>query len=174
MGAEVTKRSNAAHENGRRAHPRTGVAVSERILNIGCGPASRWIPGTDGVDLINFGQKYVGDFLTVPIEGRYDLVICHHIVEHVKDTVALFDKIGDSLKPGGLIDIRVPTFPFPEAFQDPTHVKFVPNETFFAYFTNDSPAGHCYSRSTFSMLGANRDRFPWELHVLMEKSTRST
>ncbi len=124
--------------------------------------------------MIDFGQKYVGDFLQIPIDGQYDVVICHHMVEHIHDTVALFDKIGDVLKSGGLLDIRVPTYPFPEAFQDPTHVKFVPNETFFAYFTDASPAGHCYSRSTFSILGFNRDRFPWELHVLMEKSKPET
>lgn len=170
----MSKRSNAAREHGGRVQPSKGVGEWERVLNIGCGPASRWIPGTDGLDMIDFGQKYVGDFLALPIDLQYDVVICHHMVEHIPDTVALFDKIGDILKPGGLLDIRVPTFPFPEAFQDPTHVKFVPNETFFAYFTKDSPAGHCYSRSTFSILGCNRDRFPWELHVLMEKSKPET
>ena len=139
------------------------------VLNIGCGPESRWVPGTDGLDMIDFGQKYVGDFLTIPIDERYDLLICHHMVEHIPDTVALFDRIGDVLKPGGFVDIRVPTFPFPEAFQDPTHVKFVPNETFFAYFTEGSPAGHCYSRHVFRIIGSDRDRFPWELHVVMEK-----
>ena len=167
----------------RRVRPqdRPGIEMSaamtgegKRVLNIGCGPASRWIPGTDGVDMTDFGQKYVGDFLAIPIDGQYDVVTCHHMVEHISDTVALFDKIGDILKPGGLVDIRVPTFPSPQAFQDPTHVKFIPNETFFAYFTHDSPAGHCYSRHTFLILGSNRDRFPWELHVLMEKSKHET
>jgi SAM-dependent methyltransferase len=151
----------------------TGKAVTgevNRVLNIGCGPASRWIPDTDGVDMTDFGQKYVGDFLKMPIDGQYDAVICHHMVEHVPDTVALFNRIGDVLKPGGLLDIRVPTFPSSQAFQDPTHVKFIPNETFFAYFTDDSPAGHCYSRNTFKIIGWNRDRFLWELHVLMAKS----
>jgi SAM-dependent methyltransferase len=168
-GGTMTQRSKTGRKRIGPTEPGLNAAETELVLNLGCGPASRWIPETDGLDLIDFGQRYVGDILTLPIDVQYDMVICHHIVEHIPDTVALFDKIGEILKPGGLLDIRVPTFPFPEAFQDPTHVKFVPNESFFAYFTKESPAGHCYSRHAFRILASNRDRFPWELHVLMAK-----
>ena len=168
-------RRPAAQPRPARPHPVTPprpapvAPVAERILNIGCGPASRWIPDTDGIDMLDFGQKYVGDFLTTPVEGEYDVIFCHHVVEHVPDTIALFDRIGDILRPGGVVDIRVPVLPHMEAFQDPTHVKFIPGEVFFAYFTAHSPAGHCYSKHEFTILGSAKDRFDWELHIVLEK-----
>ena len=121
----------------------------DSVLNVGCGPKSRWIPGTEGIDLIDFGQKYVGDFLTYDFSHKFKVIYLHHMVEHVPDTIALFNKIGEVLEDGGVVDIRVPCLPFTQAFQDPTHTKFIPGPEFFEYFTENSPAGHCYSKSKF-------------------------
>jgi predicted SAM-dependent methyltransferase len=138
-------------------------------LEIGCGPKNRWTPVTDGIDLIDFGQKYTGDFLTYKFPQTYKVIYAHHVIEHVPDTVAFFNKVGEVLENGGTIDIRVPTLPYDFAFVDPTHVKFIPNEMFFQYFTKDSPAGHCYSKDEFEIVYVERDRFEWELHLSMRK-----
>lgn len=140
----------------------------DNILEIGCGPKDRWAKGTEGIDLIDFGQKYVGDFLTFKFDKKYDAIIAHHLVEHIPDTIAFFDKVGEVLNPAGIIDIRVPTLPY-YAFVDPTHVKFIPDENFFKYFTKNSPAGHCYSKTEFEFVRYERDRFDWELHIVMAK-----
>ena len=144
------------------------VLDKNNILEIGCGPKDRWAKGTQGIDLINFGQKYVGDFMSFEFPKKYDAIIAHHVIEHIPDTVAFFNKVGEVLNPKGIIDIRVPTLGF-YAFVDPTHVKFIPDENFFKYFTNDSPAGHCYSETGFEIFRFERDRFDWELHIILSK-----
>jgi hypothetical protein len=136
-------------------------------LEIGCGPKNRWIPGAEGVDLIDFGQKYVGDFMTYKFDKKYKVVYAHHLIEHIPDTVAFFNRVSEILEKGGTIDIRVPTLPYDFAFVDPTHKVFIPNSMFFSYFTPDSPAGHCYSKKKFMILYEERDRYEWELHLSM-------
>lgn len=139
-----------------------------RRLNLGCGPQSRWIPDTVGLDVIDFGQKYVGNIFDTRIEEKYDFIFAHHFIEHIPDTVALFNRLGELLEIGGILDIRVPVLPYEQAFIDPTHVKFIPSVNFFRYFTNGSPAGHCYSSYEFEIVSFNKDRFEWELHVVMK------
>lgn len=138
-------------------------------LNIGCGPRSRWIEGTDGIDNTNFGQRYLGDFLNYKFKSKFDLIYAHHVIEHIPDTIAFMNKAASVLKKNGILDIRVPTLPFEEAFVDPTHVKFIPGPQFFSYFTINSPAGHCYSKHKFEIIKTERDRYPWELHCVMRK-----
>lgn len=138
-----------------------------KILEIGTGPKDRWTPDTVGIDLIDFGQKYVGDYLEYKFKTKFDAIIAHHVVEHLPDTVKFFDKVCDDLKPGGIIDIRVPILPHEFAFVDPTHVKFIPSVNFFQYFTDKSPAGHCYSKKPFEIISSDNDRHDWELHVSM-------
>jgi SAM-dependent methyltransferase len=147
----------------------TSIPKLTNILEIGCGPKDRQARGTEGIDLIDFGQKYVGDFMTFDFPKKYDAIIAHHLIEHIPDTVAFFNKVGEVLNPGGVIDIRVPTVPYMYAFVDPTHVKFIPDENFFKYFTKQSPAGHCYSKTEFDLVLHNRDRYEWELHCILKK-----
>jgi hypothetical protein len=142
-------------------------------LNLGCGPQSRWIEDTDGLDIIDFGQKYVGSIFSATIPEKYDFIFAHHMVEHILDTVALFNRFGELLEVGGILDIRVPILPYEYAFVDPTHVKFIPSVNFFAYFTKHSPAGHCYSDNEFEIVTSNKDRYEWELHVVMRLVTSS-
>lgn len=141
-----------------------------KALNIGCGPSTRWIPNIEGIDIQDFGQKYVGDFITYDFKGKkFDVVFAHHVIEHLPDTIAFFNKIGEVLNVNGTLDIRVPVLPFTQAFQDPTHVKFISGPEYFTYFTKDSPAGHCYSKPEFKLDYFESDRFEWELHVKMTR-----
>lgn len=143
---------------------------AEKSLNVGCGPASRWIPNTEGLDSTDFGQKYVANFLEWKPPYEFDVLFVHHMVEHIEDQIALFEKIGECLKVGGIVDIRVPTLPHAQAFIDPTHVKIIPEQAdlYFSYFTKNSPAGHCYTKAEFEIVGFEHDRFPWEARLIMK------
>lgn len=136
-------------------------------LEIGCGPKNRWIADTVGIDQADFGQKYIGDYLNYEFKEKFDVIYLHHVIEHIDDTIALFNKLGNDLKDNGVLDIRVPLCTSLLAFQDPTHVKFIPGPQFFSYFTKDSPAGHCYSEKEFSIVNSDNDRYDWELHIVM-------
>ena len=141
------------------------------FLNVGCGPTSRWIPNTEGLDKQDFGQKYVCDLFDFKPPYLYDVVFAHHLVEHFTDTVALMEKLGSLVKIGGVLDIRVPTLPYPQAHVDPTHVKFIPEQAdaFFGYFTEKSLAGHCYTKVVFEIIGTESDRFTWEKHIGLKR-----
>ena len=140
-------------------------------LNVGCGPTSRWIPNTEGLDITDFGQKFVCSVFDFKPDYMYDIIFAHHFVEHFLDTVELMEKLGSLLKVGGILDIRVPTLPYPQAHVDPTHLKFIPQqaEAFFGYFTNKSLAGHCYTKCEFEIVGLESDRFEWEKHITLRK-----
>lgn len=139
------------------------------MLNVGCGPVSRWIPNTEGLDVEDFGQKHVCSIFDFKPKEQYDVVFCHHFVEHFLDTVALMEKLGSLVKIGGVLDIRVPTYPHVQAFVDPTHKVYIPNVMFFEYFTDKSLAGHCYTKCKFEIIGSENDRFDWEMHVGMKR-----
>lgn len=138
------------------------------MLEVGCGPADRQIKEADGIDLIDFGQKYIGDFLTYKFPNKYDIIFAHHLLEHLPDTVAFFNKAGEVLKPKGVVDIRIPTWPHEFAFIDPTHVRFFVFPGSFLYFTKNSPAGHCYSNKEFEITKVERDRYDWEGHICLK------
>jgi len=140
-------------------------------LNVGCSDATRWIPNTEGLDIVDYGQKYVCDIMKFKPPYEYDVVFAHHLVEHFQDTVALMEKLGSLLRIGGVLDIRVPTMPYIQSYVDPTHVKFIPEqaELFFGYFTKDSLAGHCYSKCEFEIVGKESDRYEWECHISLRR-----
>lgn len=143
----------------------------QRALNVGCGPSTRWLPHTEGLDVIDFGQKYVCSIFDFKPKFKYDIIFAHHFVEHFADTVELMEKLGSLLKVGGILDIRVPTLPFPQAHVDPTHLKFIPKQAdvFFGYFTKKSMAGHCYTKCEFEVLNLENDKYEWEAHVTLRK-----
>lgn len=142
-----------------------------KALNVGCSDITRWIPGTEGLDVIDHGQKWVCSLFDFKPPYEYDIVYAHHLVEHFLDTVELMEKLGSFLKIGGVLDIRVPTIPHPHAFLDPTHVKYIPEQAdlFFGYFTDKAFGGHCLTKVKFELVTMERDRYQWEAHVVLKR-----
>lgn len=74
-----------------------------------------------------------------------DFVIAQNFIEHVPRILStpsgtrfpfvdLMTEIHRVLKPKGLFFSKTPAYPRPEAFQDPTHVNIITNDTFPFYF----------------------------------------
>lgn len=59
----------------------------------------------------------------------------YDFIEHIPDGVALFNEFYRVLAPGGLLLIQVPSSDGRGAYQDPTHVTFY-NENSFWYYTD--------------------------------------
>ena len=57
--------------------------------------------------------------------------------------IELMNEIWRVLVPGGRLYTVTPTYPHPEAFQDPTHVNIITERT-HEYFCGDSPLGRMY------------------------------
>lgn len=107
-----------------------------------------------GVDFIaNPDRKVVAADLSVePIpfaNDFFEVVTAHDFIEHIPRVsisgghtsfpfVELINEIVRVLKPGGFFFSETPAFPASVAFQDPTHVNIITEDTFRLYFSGES------------------------------------
>lgn len=91
----------------------------------------------------------------LPFENEmFDCVTAYDLLEHIQRVVlvngetsfpfiSLINEIFRVLKPGGIFFSIQPCFPFKEAFQDPTHVNIMTEDTLDLYFC-ESAWGRIY------------------------------
>ncbi|MCC6741737.1 MAG: hypothetical protein IT452_22060 [Planctomycetia bacterium] len=123
----------------------------EMRLDLACGQTPR--EGFEGVDIWE-GAKHQVNLLRFPwpwADNSVNELFCSHFVEHIpmcyvtrkgeyvhvptnpEDNdlfFAFFDECWRILKPGGLFTLVLPALRSNRAFQDPTHRRFIPSETF--------------------------------------------
>lgn len=118
-------------------------------LNLGAGVTAR--EGYVNVDITPYpGIDQVVDLNQLPwpwednsIESIYTSDCLEHLaplgrIAGQLNIIAVMGEIHRVLKPGGLLEVLVPTTDGPGAFQDPTHVTYW-NKNTFLYFLEDSP-----------------------------------
>ena len=101
-------------------------------LNLGCSDAL--IPGFQNVDM--FPPADLLADLTKPWpwpEGSINAIRAHDIIEHLPDKVHTMNEAYRVLRPGGHLEIIVPTTDGRAAFQDPQHVSFWNRHSFWYY-----------------------------------------
>jgi SAM-dependent methyltransferase len=117
-------------------------------LDLGCGPVIRNPYGAEiayGIDLVGEESSFLklADLNTMPIpfnSDSFDFVTAFDFLEHVprliysKDQrlhpfINLMNEIHRVLVPGGIFLAHTPAYPKQEAFQDPTHVNFISENT---------------------------------------------
>ena len=101
---------------------------------------------------------------TLPFESReFDYVTAHDVLEHisrvamVRDTtrfpfIELMNEIFRVLKPGGIFFNIQPCYPAKEAFQDPTHVNIMSEDTMDYYFCESAWARIYGYEGSFEMI----------------------
>ncbi|MBI4575679.1 MAG: methyltransferase domain-containing protein [Planctomycetes bacterium] len=96
------------------------------VLDIGCG--DRKAAGALGLDRVPLeGVDVVHDLEVFPYPfggDRFELVRARHVLEHVRDLVALMNELHRVTRPGGRLDLIVPYFTYLGAYRDPTHCRF--------------------------------------------------
>jgi predicted SAM-dependent methyltransferase len=100
-------------------------------LNLGCSDAHR--KGWLNVDLCE-PADVVADLseLWPWATSTVDEIAAWDIFEHLPSKLRTMNEAHRVLKPGGRLDLRVPTTDGRGAFQDPTHVSFwTPNDLFY-------------------------------------------
>lgn len=103
-------------------------------LNLGC--SDRPIPGYCGVDICDGpAVDIVADLMDRwPWEDNtVDEIIAHDIIEHLPLKIFTMNELYRVLRPGGRVEICVPTTDGAGAFQDPTHVSFWNRRSFLYY-----------------------------------------
>lgn len=104
------------------------------IVDLGCGPNK--ISGAIGVDL----RSARGVDLLCDIEhplpfktSSVDVIWLRHVIEHVRDLIGLMEEVYRIGRHGALVEIVVPYYTSRGAFRDPTHVRYITEDT-FQYF----------------------------------------
>lgn len=134
-----------------------------RGLDLGCGVAPKnpfGIEEMTGIDIV--GSQSTGVIQCdlsrgeVPVKSRsYDFVSAYDFLEHVPrwapgeklprfPFIELMNEIDRSLRIGGLFFSLTPAFPSSKAFQDPTHVNIITEDTFPIYFCGKDPEARMY------------------------------
>lgn len=129
-------------------------------LDLGCGPTPRnpFLAATVcGIDIRPDPAHNVrrADLAVDPIphdDASFDYVTAYDFIEHVPRVlyapgrrfpfVELMNEVHRVLRPGGAFLSLTPAFPFAPAFQDPTHVNVITEDTFPLYFD----ARHTHAR----------------------------
>ncbi|MFA6429376.1 MAG: class I SAM-dependent methyltransferase [Patescibacteria group bacterium] len=148
-------RERAQQKGSEKKYPvdglRDGLSASSRVLEIGCGygfllRALREVTGcsVEGVEPSAMSGAFAEaeyhipvfhgtaeSYLATPAEKKYDLIILHHVLEHMRHPVEILRAVRDRLMTGGRLFIAVP---------DVTHLQ-EPPESFFQvpHFTSFSP-----------------------------------
>lgn len=123
-----------------------------RSLDLGCGPHPKNPFSADevfGIDVMPHGSPNIraADLAVddIPFDGGFfDYVTAFDVIEHIPRVVylparrnsfiVLMDEIHRVLKPDGIFYAQTPAYPHAEAFQDPTHVNIITENTFPLYF----------------------------------------
>jgi len=122
-------------------------------LDLGCGTMPRNIFGASeifGVDILDHGHPQIrqADLARQPIpfaDNSIDFCTAFDLIEHIPRAaerdgkgalpfIDLMNEIHRVLKPGGFFLHSTPAYPSKQAFQDPTHVNFITEDTFPVYF----------------------------------------
>lgn len=78
-------------------------------INLGCGHTK--LAGYEGVDIVDYGQRYIADLQRLPFsDGAADEVMAIHVIEHfyiwdIPDVLAEWHRV---LAPGGKIVLEAP------------------------------------------------------------------
>jgi SAM-dependent methyltransferase len=158
------------------------VDMSSSHLDLGCGAVPRNPYRREqlfGVDIRRSSDSPANIHTanltvdSIPFEDcRFDSVSAFDFFEHIPRIfptpdgestrfpfVELMNEVYRVLKPGGLLYALTPAYPASEAFQDPTHVNIISENTHL-YFTGDAPLARMYGFvGTFSLC-----RAAWVVH----------
>lgn len=105
-------------------------------LDIACGKNKK--PGFSGVDIWD-GADIVVDLEKFPWpfeDNSVDEVFCSHYIEHTSDLISFVNELYRIMKVGAKAEIIAPYYSSIRAWQDPTHLRAISENTFL-YFNKD-------------------------------------
>ena len=123
-----------------------------RVLDVGCGVG--WLLSAlgdnwekHGIEISRyaverarkFAEVFLGALLEYPRAGTaFDLVVMHHVIEHMEDPSANISRIRDLLKPGAKLVLGTPDFDSGCARRFGTNYRLLYDPTHVSLFSSDS------------------------------------
>jgi len=125
---------------------------SGSILDIGCGPGwllsaldnSNWEKFGLDVSIIasnnamKFGKIFNGTLENYHPKIKFDVVVMHHVIEHLDDPIGALKKVHSLLKNRGVFIIGTPNFDSAAAWRYGNRFRLLHDETHVSLFTEDS------------------------------------
>jgi predicted SAM-dependent methyltransferase len=115
--------------------------VKPVIVDLGCG--SKKMDGAIGLDRrLEPGVDLICDFEhELPLKtNSVEIMNMSHIMEHVRDLIPFMEEVYRVCRPGAKVRVVVPYYASRGAFRDPTHVRFITEDT-FQYFEQPTDYG---------------------------------
>jgi len=125
---------------------------SGKVLDVGCGPGwflaaldSNW--EKHGCELSKLaaeaaadkGTIFCGDILDAPYQNEmFDLIFCHHVIEHLPKPEQALERLRTFLKPGGKLILGTPDFDSACARRFGTNYRLLHDKTHISLFSADS------------------------------------
>ena len=124
-----------------------------KFLDLGCGPGHVGFAISDkfekhGIDTSknacklafkHYDKVYCGTVeKKILTENFYDVILCYHTIEHVKDPVSMIKHVKKILKPGGHLVIGTPDFDSAMARRYKKKFRLLSDPTHISLFSNDS------------------------------------
>lgn len=155
LAADATAPTHDVHHHYGTNLPQLAKPLVTRKLDLACGQTP--LDGFEGVDIFT-GAKHVVDLMKYPWPFEDSSVAelhCSHFIEHIpaihvnddgspahgttgRDALfRFFDECYRILVPGGKMRVQWPALRSNRAFQDPTHRRFIPEETIALYLNAD-------------------------------------
>jgi len=121
------------------------------ILDIGCGPGwllsaldDSWLKC--GVEISKFASTYAAKYGTIyngtletyRTTQKFDVIVAHHVFEHLEDPVFAIKKIHQLLKHGGTCILGTPNFDSAAARRYNNKFRLLHDNTHISLFTSDS------------------------------------
>jgi SAM-dependent methyltransferase len=124
------------------------------ILNLGCN--NNRIPDAIGVDIRpwkNVDVKHDLNVIPYPFEDNSVTIIhAYHILEHLKEPLAVIEELHRILAPGGILYLRVPHFSSMYAWGDITHRQAFSTHAFNIFDSRSKGKVNGYTNKKFDII----------------------
>ena len=111
-----------------------------------------------------------------PFESNtFDIVLCEHVLEHLRDVIRVMEELHRILKPRGRVWVRVPHFSSLNFNTDPTHIHAFSSRSFDYLCLDTELVRYDYSTVRFRKLVARMTMSPLTPfnHMLMRLINRN-
>lgn len=99
-----------------------------KVLNAGCGNCSFPAPNVTNLDFAEGAGIQVAHDLSKPLpfaDNSFDLVIANHVLEHIPNWFDCFAELARVTKPGGALEVWVPTMGTDASFVYRDHINYM-------------------------------------------------